>query len=87
MLGSKKRDYKTEARRVNNNLRMHNNRMRDLMAEGYSKELASKIAFDEMQTLKSKNRRCTFCGGRDLAIYQKVRDGSEVYICVTCRKS
>lgn len=48
MLGSKNRDFKTEHKKIQNKLRLHYKRMIELIKKGYSKEEASKIAFQEL---------------------------------------
>lgn len=48
MLGSKKRDYKTEHTRTVARLKRHKARMEELMEQGFSKEEASKKAYKEI---------------------------------------
>lgn len=48
MLGSKNRDYKTENRRVEKNLKRHQELMNKYIAEGLSREEASNKAYKEI---------------------------------------
>lgn len=48
MLGSKNRDYKTEDRAIRRRLALHSELMNKYIAEGITKEEASKRAFEEV---------------------------------------
>ena len=47
------RDYKTRSQSIRKNLKRHQERMEELIALGYLKSEASKIAFDEIVGYKS----------------------------------
>lgn len=48
MLGSKNRDYKTDSRRIKNNLARHKTLMDSYEAKGMAHEEASRKAYDKM---------------------------------------
>lgn len=49
MLGSKKRDYKTEDRKIRSVLKRHKERMDELIADGMTPDAASKQAYQEIK--------------------------------------
>lgn len=55
MLGSKKRDYKTEQRAIQARLAEHSKLMKQYIEEGMTKEDASDKAYKEMIKKRRKN--------------------------------
>jgi hypothetical protein len=57
MLGSKKRDYKTEARATDRALKAHQELMKKYIDEGMSKDEASKKAYAEVMKMKISGKK------------------------------
>jgi hypothetical protein len=57
MLGSKNRDYKTEARSIDCHMRWHTQRMNELVMSGMSKDDASRKAFNELMSMSLAEKR------------------------------
>lgn len=58
-LGSNRDAYVTSERKIKNNLRRHAERMAELIAEGMSREDASRAAYEEMTTKRRATERKT----------------------------
>jgi len=57
MLGSKNRDFKTEARGIQRRLEKHTELMNQYIREGMAREEASKKAYEEVVKMKITGRK------------------------------